>query len=175
MLDAPCGDLTWMHLVRGIENVRYTGADISSSAVRDNQRKFPGGGGLGESGGGGVDSNEEVGGVGWRGGQGQGQVKERAGGFLGAVFVQADLVEGVPPSVDGEPYDIVFLRSVFCLFLLNSFLLPSRFLFFFFLLLAPQLYTRSEVTKNLFFLPLLTAVCAFILIARRLHAPFSPR
>lgn len=44
-------------------------------------------------------------------GRGGGQVAGRAGGFQGGVFVQADLVEGVPPSVDGKPYDLVFLRS----------------------------------------------------------------
>ena len=109
LLDAPCGDLTWMHLVRGIEKVRYTGVDISSNAVQENRRKFTRGSGSGErggdGGGGGGDDCEEAGTTG-EGGQGA----ERAGGVEGGVFVQADLVEGVPPSVDGKPYDLIFLR-----------------------------------------------------------------
>ncbi|CAN0502596.1 unnamed protein product, partial [Scytosiphon promiscuus] len=39
MLDAPCGELTWMQQVPGIENVLYTGADIAEDAVEDNRRK----------------------------------------------------------------------------------------------------------------------------------------
>ncbi|CAM9426803.1 unnamed protein product, partial [Laminaria digitata] len=105
MLDAPCGDLRWMPLVRGIENVRYTGADISSNAVQENQQKFPGGGRLGERSGGddgkAAGTNREA-----------EEVAKRAGGFHGAVFVEADLVEEVPPSVDGEPYNLVFLRDL---------------------------------------------------------------
>lgn len=40
MLDAPCGDLSWMPLVDGIEKVRYVGADISPTLVAANKRKF---------------------------------------------------------------------------------------------------------------------------------------
>lgn len=40
ILDAPCGDLTWMPFVKGIQNVRYTGADIAATVVEDNRRKF---------------------------------------------------------------------------------------------------------------------------------------
>lgn len=39
MLDAPCGDLTWMPLIKGIHNVRYTGADIAATVIEDNRRK----------------------------------------------------------------------------------------------------------------------------------------
>ena len=82
-----------------------TGADISSSAVQENQRKFSVGGGIGDrSGGSGVTVAGTTG--------EEGKVAERAGGFQGGVFVQADLVEGVPPSVDEKPYDLIFLRSV---------------------------------------------------------------
>lgn len=99
MLNAPCGDLTWMPLVRGIDGVRCTGADISVSVVNENRRKFP------------PPQNSE----GWGGGatttRGQGHgASRKGGGFQEPVFVQADLVEGVPPSVDGEPYDLIFVR-----------------------------------------------------------------
>ncbi|CAN0415965.1 unnamed protein product, partial [Hapterophycus canaliculatus] len=40
MLDAPCGDLTWMPVVVGIKDVHYTGADIVDVAVESNREKF---------------------------------------------------------------------------------------------------------------------------------------
>lgn len=93
-----------MPLVNGIDEVRYTGADISVSVVEDNRLKFPG---------------QADHGARYKGesakvsttASGSGVVR-RPGGFGGAVFVQADLVEGLPPSVDGIPYDLVFVRSV---------------------------------------------------------------
>lgn len=101
MLDAPCGDLTWMPLVRGIDRVRYTGADISTSIVNENRRKFPP-----------PQNNERWGGEATTTREREHDALRRAGGFQGAVFVQADLVESVPPSVYGEPYDLIFVRSV---------------------------------------------------------------
>lgn len=100
MLDAPCGDLSWLPLVPGIENVRYTGADISELVVEDNRRKFgveQGGGG--RSDGAAQELGEEV-----------SALVEGGGGLRGPVFERADLVEGVPASEDGEPYDLVFVR-----------------------------------------------------------------
>lgn len=101
MLDAPCGDLTWMPLVHGIDGVRYTGADISVSIVNENRRKFP------------PPQDSEGWGTGatTTGEKGR-NLSRKAGGFKEAVFVQADLIEDVPPSVDGEPYDLIFVRSV---------------------------------------------------------------
>lgn len=96
-----------MPLVHGIDQVRYTGADISATVVEENRRKFHGNGEPGERywGGEGEDAATTAGGAG---------VSTKAGGLAGAVFVQADLVEGVPPSVDGKPYDLVFVRLVGC-------------------------------------------------------------
>lgn len=93
ILDAPCGDATWMPLVRGIDQAQYLGADISPSIVEDNRRKFSKlqnhSGGTGD---------EDV-------------ASANAGGLHGASFIQADLVEGIPPSIDGKPYDLIFVRS----------------------------------------------------------------
>lgn len=96
MLDASCGDLTWMSLVSGIEHVRYTGADISERAVEDNRIKF----GIHGSAMGG-DKN---------GGQADADGVSAGGGVRDPVFVRADLVEGVPASQDGNPYDLIFVR-----------------------------------------------------------------
>lgn len=96
MLDAPCGELTWMQQVPGIENVMYTGADIAEVAVEDNRRHFE------------LQLNAE---------------QEGAGSDVDAAataptvwrlqdpeFVQADLVEALPASQDGKPFDLVFVR-----------------------------------------------------------------
>lgn len=101
MLDAPCGELTWMYQVPGIENVRYTGADIAGLAVEDNQRKFE------------IQQLEG----------GESVEQERAGSDASAAataktvwrlqdpeFVRADLVEEIPASQDGNPFDLVFVR-----------------------------------------------------------------
>ncbi|CAM9692890.1 unnamed protein product [Ectocarpus sp. 6 AP-2014] len=94
ILDAPCGDATWMPLVRGIDQVRYLGADISPSIVEDNRRKFSK---LQDHSGGSGD--EAVG-------------SANAGGLHENSFIQADLVERIPPSMDGKPYDLIFVRDV---------------------------------------------------------------
>ena len=97
MLDAPCGELTWMHQVTGIENLRYTGADIAGLAVEDNRRKFEmqrmeAGANLAQEESGGGASVQTM----WR--------------LQDPEFVQADLVEGLPASQDGTPFDLVFVR-----------------------------------------------------------------
>lgn len=101
MLDAPCGELTWMHQVPGIENVRYTGADIAGLAVEDNRRNFE------------IQQLEER----------ENVEQEGAGSDAAAAataktmwrlqdpeFVRADLVEEIPASQDGHPFDLVFVR-----------------------------------------------------------------
>lgn len=90
MLDAPCGDLTWMPLVRGIDQVRYTGADISAKVLEGNWGKYP--------------AVEATGPTSTAFGTGA--------GFRNAVFVQADLVDAVPLSADGGSHDLIFVRSV---------------------------------------------------------------
>jgi len=40
MIDAPCGDYSWMKLI-DLDQVKYTGADINESLVIENKRKFP--------------------------------------------------------------------------------------------------------------------------------------
>lgn len=98
MLDAPCGDVGWMALVGGIEGVQYTGADISEHAVETNRLKFDAGGyGLTE----GFDPevDEEI-----------ISLMEQGQGLQDPVFLVADLVEDVPASRDGRPFDLVFVR-----------------------------------------------------------------
>lgn len=94
MLDAPCGDLSWMPLVSGIQNVKYTGADIVEVAVETNRRKF--GADIGDED---LELGEDV-----------AAAMRRGGGLKDPVFVTADLVEGVPASPDGTPFDLVFVR-----------------------------------------------------------------
>lgn len=87
MLDAPCGDLTWIPYVPGIDKVRYTGADVAKIIVEDNKDKF------GLSGRGIREDRDAV-----------------VGNLRNPVFVQADLVEAVPSSEDGSPFDLIFVR-----------------------------------------------------------------
>ncbi|CAM9411347.1 unnamed protein product, partial [Sphacelaria rigidula] len=102
ILDAPCGDLTWMPLVKGIGNVRYTGADISATIVEDNRRKF---GQVGvqaatrDS-----DAHQDT---------SLGTMDEKGDkGLRDPVFVQVDLVEEVPTARDGQPFDLIFVRDM---------------------------------------------------------------
>ncbi|CAN0140512.1 unnamed protein product, partial [Ectocarpus fasciculatus] len=97
MLDAPCGDLSWMPLVHGIQNVQYTGADIVEIAVDINREKF----GMDIKGVG--DEDLEL-------GKDVAAAMRRGEGLKDPVFVVADLVEGVPASQDGAPFDLVFVR-----------------------------------------------------------------
>lgn len=99
MLDAPCGDLTWMPLVTGIKNVLYTGVDIVELAVENNIEKFGAGR---EPRDGDVDVAEL--------GEEIADAMERGEGLRDPVFVTADLVEGLPESQDGKPFDLVFVR-----------------------------------------------------------------
>jgi hypothetical protein len=41
MLDAPCGDYSWMQLVKFPEGFRYTGGDIVDSLIKNNLRDHP--------------------------------------------------------------------------------------------------------------------------------------
>ncbi len=41
MLDAPCGDYSWMHLVKFAPGFEYTGADIVPELVQRNQQTWP--------------------------------------------------------------------------------------------------------------------------------------
>ncbi|CAB4137904.1 hypothetical protein UFOVP328_126 [uncultured Caudovirales phage] len=41
MLDAPCGDFSWMSLVKFPENFLYQGGDIVEFMVKENQYKYP--------------------------------------------------------------------------------------------------------------------------------------
>ena len=89
-----------MHQVPGIENVLYTGADIAELAVEDNRRKFEAQQ---------LEGRENL-------------EQQRAGPDAAATatktawrlqdpeFVQADLVEELPASQDGNPFDLVFVR-----------------------------------------------------------------
>lgn len=99
MLDAPCGDLTWMPLVTGIKDVQYTGADIVDVAVESNRDKFGPGRETGDE----VLEVAEL-------GEEVAAVMRRGEGLADPVFVTADLVEGVPASQDGKPFDLVFVR-----------------------------------------------------------------
>ncbi|CAN0119371.1 unnamed protein product, partial [Ectocarpus sp. 4 AP-2014] len=99
MLDAPCGDLSWMPLVSGIQNVQYTGADIVEIAVETNRNKF--GSDITEIG----DEDLEV-------GREIAAAMRRGDGLKDPAFVVADLVEGVPASQDGAPFDLVFVRDL---------------------------------------------------------------
>lgn len=99
MLDAPCGDLTWVPLVTGIQKVRYTGVDIVELAVENNREKFGSGREAGDRD---VDVAEL--------GEQVADVMERGEGLRDPVFVTADLVEGLPASQDGKPFDLVFVR-----------------------------------------------------------------
>eukprot|EP00903_Cladosiphon_okamuranus_P012120 g11372.t1 len=101
MLDAPCGDLTWMPLVTGIQNVRYTGVDIVELAVENNIKKFGAGRERRDRD---VDVDEL--------GEEIADVMERGEGLRNPVFVTADLVEGLPESQDGKPFDLVFVRDL---------------------------------------------------------------
>lgn len=95
MLDAPCGDVSWIPLVSGIESVDYTGADIAERAVMDNRIKLAGEFGKLH----GTDIGEEI-----------AAVLATGGGLQEPVFVQEDLVDRLPPSPDGNPFDLVFVR-----------------------------------------------------------------
>lgn len=97
MLDAPCGDLSWMPLVSGIQNIQYTGADIVEIAVETNRKIF--GADITEIG----DEDLEV-------GREIAAAMRRGEGLKDPSFVVADLVEGVPASQDGAPFDLVFVR-----------------------------------------------------------------
>lgn len=99
MLDAPCGDLSWMPLVTGIENVRYTGVDIVELVVENNREKF----GAGRE-----TEDKEV--MAAELGLPVAEAMQRGKGLRDPVFVAADLVEGLPASQDGKPYDLVFVR-----------------------------------------------------------------
>lgn len=41
MLDAPCGDYSWMHLVKFPADFEYTGADIVPELIQRNQQSWP--------------------------------------------------------------------------------------------------------------------------------------
>lgn len=41
MLDAPCGDYSWMSTVEFPKNFKYIGGDIVNFMIEDNKRKFP--------------------------------------------------------------------------------------------------------------------------------------
>lgn len=99
MLDAPCGDLTWMPLVSGIHTVEYTGADIVELAVENNREKFGAGREPGDRDADVAELGEQI-----------ADVVERGEGLRNPVFVTADLVEGLPASQDGKPFDLVFVR-----------------------------------------------------------------
>lgn len=86
-----------MPLVEGIENVHYTGADIVELAVENNQKRFETGGS--ESGGEDPELGDAI-----------AAFQEMGKGLQDPVFVQADMVEGLPTSQDGAPYDLVFVR-----------------------------------------------------------------
>ncbi|CAM9776286.1 unnamed protein product, partial [Scytosiphon promiscuus] len=101
MLDAPCGDLTWMPLVTGIQDVAYTGADIVDIVVESNREKFGPGRAIGDE----VVEAAEL-------GEHVAAVMRRGEGLRDPVFVTADLVEGVPASQDGKPFDLVFVRDL---------------------------------------------------------------
>lgn len=42
MLDAPCGDYSWMSITSLPENFKYIGGDIVEFMIHENQEKFPG-------------------------------------------------------------------------------------------------------------------------------------
>lgn len=42
MLDLPCGDYSWMSLVKFPSGFQYIGADIVEFMIEDNQKKYPG-------------------------------------------------------------------------------------------------------------------------------------
>lgn len=88
-----------MPLVSGIHNVRYTGADIVELAVENNREKF----GAGREPG---DRDVDVAEL----GEQIADVMERGEGLRNPVFVAADLVDGLPASQDGKPFDLVFVR-----------------------------------------------------------------
>lgn len=88
-----------MPLVTGIRNVRYTGVDIVELAVENNREKF---GAEREAGDRDVDVAEL--------GEQIADAIERGEGLRDPVFIAADLVEGVPASQDGKPFDLVFVR-----------------------------------------------------------------
>lgn len=99
MLDAPCGDLTWMPLVTGIKNVHYTGVDIVDLAVEKNREKFSAGRIPGDREVDVAELGDEI-----------ADLMERGEGLKNPVFVTGDLVEGLPASYDGRPFDLVFVR-----------------------------------------------------------------
>jgi hypothetical protein len=41
MLDAPCGDFSWMNLVNFQKGFKYIGGDIVNFMVKENQSKYP--------------------------------------------------------------------------------------------------------------------------------------
>ncbi len=88
-----------MPLVTGIENVRYTGVDIVELVVENNREKF------------GADretEDKEV--MAAELGLEVAETMQRGKGLRDPVFVAADLVEGLPASRDGKPFDLVFVR-----------------------------------------------------------------
>lgn len=92
--------------VRGINQVRYTGADISSTVIEENRRKFIAPlRSVGQRAGDGEEGIEAL-----MATVGPSESMKGIGGVGEPVFVQADLVEGVPHATDGRPYDLVFVR-----------------------------------------------------------------
>lgn len=90
-----------MNLVSGIENVRYTGADISPKVIEDNRNAFDGSIW-------GVKTSEDV--VDPELDAAVADALKRGRGLSDPVFVEADLVEELPTSPDGRPFDLVFVR-----------------------------------------------------------------
>lgn len=87
MLDAGCGDVTWMpYYVDGIFGVRYSGADIEAAVVEDNRRRF-------EPVVRAIDGDEAA------------SALQRT-----PAFVQANLIRDVPSSEDGRPFDLILVR-----------------------------------------------------------------